>query len=276
MKAILIIYFIFIFADFTGTQNIDPIPEVFQSGEILKYKVKWSIFRLGSIIIKTTLDSNYRNLDHYRISMSVQSSPYIPFIYIDEINETLVDCANCMSKYYYARHKSISDDIEIITSYDLNSRQVFFSLKDLKQNIYKRLEIIHNVPPYLDGPSLFFFARRNIHSNKQLFVPTIIDGKIDKTRLDFTDSLEYIEVDAISSPVMTKYCEGFAEWEGGTSAGLSGAFRVWISNDEAAVPVRAEVKILLGSLVIELEDFTREGWFSPALDKANGLYSNEN
>lgn len=276
MKTVLIIYFIFIFADFTRTQNIDSQSEVFQSGEILKYKVKWSFFRLGSIIIKTTLDSNYRNQDHYQISMAVQSSPYIPFINIDEINETLVDGAYGMSKYYYARHKSISDDIEIITSYDLNSKQVFFSLKDLKQNTYKRLEIIYNVPPYLDGPSLFFFARRNIHSNKQFFVPTIVDGKIEKTRLDFTDSLEYIEVDAISNPVMTKYCEGFAEWEGATSAGMSGTFKGWISNDEAAVPIRAEVKILLGSLVIELEDFTRERWIPPILDEANSLYSDEN
>ena len=56
---------------------------------------------------------------------------------------------------------------------------------------------------------------------------------------------------------------------------MSGTFKGWISNDEAAVPVRAEVKILLGSLVIELEDFTREGWIPPVFGEANSLYSNE-
>jgi hypothetical protein len=256
---------IFIFADFKGTLGIDSGSGVFQSGEILKYKVKWTLLRLGSITIETTLDSNYRNQDHFRISMAVQSSSYIPFIYIDEINQTLVDRADGMSKYFYARHKSGSDDIEINTSYARDFRQVFFSLKDLKQNTYKRLEIIHNVPPYLDGPSLFFFARRNVHSNKQILVPTIIDGKIEETKLDFKDSLEYIEVSAIPSPVRTKYIEGFALWEGGTSAGMSGNFKVWISDDEAAIPIQAEVKILLGSLVIELEDYTREGWIPPVL-----------
>jgi proteasome assembly chaperone (PAC2) family protein len=56
---------------------------------------------------------------------------------------------------------------------------------------------------------------------------------------------------------------GLAKWTGASAAGLTGEFEGWISDDSAAIPILAEVKIALGSIWIELESWTRPGWSPP-------------
>jgi hypothetical protein len=46
---------------------------------------------------------------------------------------------------------------------------------------------------------------------------------------------------------------------------MSGEFHGWVTDDDAAVILKAEVKILLGSVRIELESYERTGW-SPLLE----------
>jgi len=97
----------------------------------------------------------------------------------------------------------------------------------------------------------------------------MINGKIEKTVLDFTGPVEWLEVEAFDQPVKTRRYDGFAFWEGGTSAGLSGAFSGWLTEDSAAVTVRAEMQVFMGSVVIELEEYNRPGWLPPVALQAN-------
>jgi hypothetical protein len=64
---------------------------------------------------------------------------------------------------------------------------------------------------------------------------------------------------ALDDPVRTRKYKGFVHGQGGTSAGLSGEFTGWVSDDEAAIPLQAEMKVLLGSIHLELERWTRAG-----------------
>jgi hypothetical protein len=45
--------------------------------------------------------------------------------------------------------------------------------------------------------------------------------------------------------------------------GLSGEFEGWFSNDEARVPILAKMKVLIGSVTIELMSWKRKGWAPP-------------
>ena len=40
-------------------------------------------------------------------------------------------------------------------------------------------------------------------------------------------------------------------------------FQGFFSDDEAAVPIRAEAKVIVGSIVVELEEWERPGWIPP-------------
>jgi len=119
------------------------------------------------------------------------------------------------------------------------------------------------VPRYVEGPALFFFTRWKSVSRAVFHVPTLVDGNIAETRLDFRRKKERVEISAWADPIRTRKYEGFAAWKGATSAGLSGEFTGWISDDDAAVPLRAEMKVLLGSIIIELERWQRKGWVPP-------------
>lgn len=232
---------------------------VFSDGETLVYKVKWTFIRLGTITIKTAFDD--QNPNHIRVSMQVESNPALFFIKTYEYNETLVDIRNCMSLKYFGDHRNGDDRLLLYTSYDETMQNcIVHNIDDVKKKTILS-DTIYSVPRYVDGPSLFFYTRLYSKSGITHNVPTLINGKIENTKLIFTEKREEIDVEAFPVPVLTRKYFGNAEWEGGTSQGLSGEFLGYITDDDAAIPVYAEVKVLLGKLKIELESFYRDDGF---------------
>jgi hypothetical protein len=69
------------------------------------------------------------------------------------------------------------------------------------------------------------------------------------------------EIDAVKYPVETIEFDGRADFVG--IFGLTGGFSGWFSNDEAAVPIIAKMKVILGSIRLELVKWNRPGWVPP-------------
>jgi len=55
--------------------------------------------------------------------------------------------------------------------------------------------------------------------------------------------------------------DGNAEFTG--IFGLNGPFEGWFSNDPAQIPIKAKMKVILGSINIELKKWQRTGWNPP-------------
>lgn len=233
--------------------------KVFSNGETLVYKVKWSFIRLGTITINTIADQNDPNL--VKVTMLIESSPTLFFININEYNETIIDKRTCTTISYYGDHRNRSDRLLIYSSFDEDTQTCVFSIFDDVKKKHTKIDTIYYSTKYVDGPSLFFFTRVYSKSGVTHNIPTLIDGSIENTKLIFTEKREKIEVEAFSVPVLTRKYYGTAEWEGGTSQGLSGEFLGYITDDDAAILVYAEVKVLLGKLKIELESFYRNDGF---------------
>lgn len=252
MKTIIksaLIVLLFISGIFAQTKLINN--NVFVAGEILKYKVKWAFLRIGTITIKTIQDPD--NPDYIKVTMIVESNPDLPFINVKEYNETMIDLKNCMSVSYYGDHKNGDERIKIYSSYkEENGVSVFKMVDDVKKKEIKS-DTIYNSPRYVEGPSLFFFTRAFSKNGGTYNVPTMIEGEIAHTKIIFGKEKDEFEVDAFDYPVVAKKYFGFADWEGGSSQGMSGDFTGWITNDDASIPVYAELKILLGNLKLELE-----------------------
>ena len=87
-----------------------------------------------------------------------------------------------------------------------------------------------------------------------------IQSEVD-TYIDFTGERTSVEVDAIEYPVDVIGFEGEANFVG--IFGLTGGFEGWFSNDEARVPILAKMKVIIGSVTIELMKWKREGWTPP-------------
>jgi hypothetical protein len=260
MKALKIIFvFVLIFNVVTVYSQIPAsLNKVFYDSETLVYKVKWTFIRIGTITIKTTSYEN--NPDYIKVSMLVESNPSIPFLNIKEYNETIIDRHTLMSNSYYAFYQNGGEGMKYYTLYNNGSKTAVWKVYDVSNQKYTDSVTISNCPRYVDGPSLFFFTRVNSNLHKTINVPTIIDGKIENTKLIFTDTKEEIEIDALDYPIIAKQYFGSANWEGGSSQSLSGDFVGWISDDDAAIPVYAEVKVLLGNIKMELESWERGSW----------------
>ena len=91
-------------------------------------------------------------------------------------------------------------------------------------------------------------------------MPTLNECSVRETEINFTDEFEMMKVAACDTPVRCRRIDGNAKWVGNSFAGMKGPFIGWISDDSAAIPLKAELKIFLGSIVLELESTNRPDW----------------
>jgi hypothetical protein len=243
---------------------------VFQVGEELQYKVKWKFIRLGTITFRTLRDSTCGKSTDYKILMTVESNPDISFVWIREHNESVIDVGTLMTKRYEGMHRNGDDLFRIYESYDKAERVAIYSCTDMNTRAILKADTLKNVDPFVEGPSLFFFTRCVANSRRVVNVPTMVDGKIGNTILDFTGQIHETEIGALEMPVRTREYTGTALWSEAGPAGLSGNFVGWISDDEAAVVIKAELKISVGSITVELEQWKRAGWVPPSELRASG------
>jgi len=236
-------------------------PGVFLSGERLEYKVKWFFFRLGTIVVTT--DRLPGASEIFRTSITLDSNPDLFFISIHNRYEALVNSNPVRCEAF--RSLEIDGEDTLVTSYTFSesSRRVQMTQSLLPADSVLREEIKDSVDRSYDGASLFFFARTIIHDDTSLSVPTLVEFDMFTTDLAVTGTIIPVSIGSLDEDVVTREISGRANFEGSTFGGFSGDFKGWFSNDDAAVPIRAEMSITLGTVNVELERWTRDGWTPP-------------
>jgi len=238
-------------------------PRVFSPGEELRYAVRWQFLRLGTLIVRTTCDSTSGSPGEARITLEVESNPDLAFVSIREHNESVMNTATLYSSSYTGRHMSGDESTDISRVYDTARRVMTFRVADARTHCVLRSDTVRQCTPYVEGPSLLFHTRAIGRSLGEFRVPTCVNENVSTTILNFEGEIEEVEIDAVRNPVRTRYFTGYAEWTGASSAGVSGEFAGWLSDDEASVPIKAELKVVLGSITLELESWHRTGWLPP-------------
>lgn len=242
-------------------QEQSPRDPIFLAGEELRYKVKWGFLRLGTIVIRTLPDTTHTDGSGYRVTMDVKSNPDLGVIRITEYNESLIDAATHMSRRFHAWHFRDEHFVRLRTSYD-RTRRIATRSESVGGTVL-RADTLTDVGPYVEGPSLFAYTRYLARSGGTSRVPTMVNGKLAATIIHFTNTVELLDIESIGQPVRARKYVGTAEWTGGTTAGMSGDFTGWITDDDAAIPVSAKMKVILGSISVELEAWNRPGWSPP-------------
>lgn len=237
---------------------------VFYPGERLQYKVSWLLFRLGTIVV-TTDKLPTRSRDEYRVVVRVDSNPALFFVSVHSEYESVLTTSPVRPSSFTARESRGSDTVVTRYVMDESLRQVHMSQwRDPGRIDYKE-EILDSIDTFYEGSSLFFLARSLVHSGRTVSVPTLVDFEFFKTDITFTNSVSAVSIDAKDGDFETKELYGFAHFVESSLAGLSGEFRGWFSNDEAALPLLAELNLSLGTADIELEQWSRGSWSPPLL-----------
>ena len=264
MKNLKLFYVIVLFFAILSSQLFSQQQlSVFKPGEELVYEVSFLGIGLGTIkiISKGEVELNGKKVNNAYCEMKSYSG--IPFVELHAFFDSWFDKSLTFSYQFIGNNKADANNWDyqkIITDYP-NKKVYIEEWKYKEQTMNKWVDFDKKLN---DGCSLFFFARQFTDYGKSIKVPTVINNQLESTTLNFSKKREMVEIDAIKYPVKTIYFDGKAEWE--AIYGLTGKFKGWFSDDEARVPIKAEMNVYVGSVKIELIKWTREGWTPPRAD----------
>jgi biotin carboxylase len=115
---------------------------------------------------------------------------------------------------------------------------------------------------YTDGVSFFYYireaSRKADGARTTMSVPIVVDTVRSTVDLTINEKREDCKVTAFKYPLEAYKMSGHINFTG--FFGVTGDFTGWMSADSAEVPLKANVSVILGSVVVKLKDARRAGW----------------
>jgi len=230
-----------------------------QPGEELTYEVSFMGVKLGSIKMVTEGYETFEGQKVIKAKSFINSYKGIPFVDLQVVFQSWMS-PSIKYSYQFASNTKDGDSWKY--------EQILFDHKQNQIEIkeYKDKELINGNKIYTtkkwnDGLSLFYLARALLNIKKNVIIPTLMDKDTVKTSINFSGKKEDVNIDAVSYPVRTVYFKGNANWTG--VYGMTGEFEGWFSDDLAKVPIKAKLKVYVGSVDIELKHWKRKDWGPP-------------
>ncbi|MFY7999604.1 MAG: DUF3108 domain-containing protein [Candidatus Kapaibacteriota bacterium] len=234
--------------------------QMFQPGEVLEYEVSYLGILLGTIKMTVERADTLRGNNVVKAKADIDTAPGIPFVEFHSVFETWMD-ASAQHSHQFLSSSKTKNGWEY-TRYDFlplaGKIHVEEGIKTTKQKEYDIL----TTKRWNDGLSLFFFAREFVKSGRYVSVPTAINSDTSRTLINFRDiQRENLTLNNVKYPVKTLYFKGEAKWKG--IYGLEKDFEGWFSDDDARIPIRAKMKVIIGKVDIQLVRWKRANWSPP-------------
>ena len=225
-----------------------------QVGEELIYEVKYLFFKLGQIRFKVVDKFIENGIEFYKVRVNVDSYS-VPFIDIHASFEAIFDSRFVARRYYSElNERKYYQSVKYWFSKNLSAYIVEKNYQNFEYNTKgQRIDTVKVLTMYCDGPSLFYYARANFKQSKTMVVPTFVEGVKGITIINFGKNKTKIKIDALDKPIDAYEIDGKASYIG--FFGLTGDFTGWISADERAIPLKGKVKVLVGSVIVELKSW---------------------
>ena len=227
--------------------------------EELTYNVRYAFFDLGQVRITTRGRTTMAGRNVTYAKAFIDSYSGVPFADLHATFESWIDSA-FVPRMFVGKSKDGKVWEYSRYHFDYERGEVLIE-GGRRDTIVEKRDTIGLSEPVQDGLSLFFFARDRLRSGRRMNVPCVIREEKVNTFLDFPDTRTSVEVDAIPYPVDVIQFEGTLEFAG--IFGLTGDFEGWFSNDDARVPIKATMEVIIGNITIELMEWKREGWTAP-------------
>jgi hypothetical protein len=227
--------------------------------EELVYNVRYGFIDLGQVRIRTYATEQVNDSPAYRAKAYIDSYSGVPFVDLHATFESWID-PGMFSRKFIGKSKDGKtwDYARYYFEYPEHRVLIESGKRDTVIDTRDTLGIEGHVQ---DGLSLFFYARDRLRSGRKDVIPCVVTEKKVTTSIDFSNDRTTAEVDAVDYPIDVIAFEGTADFVG--IFGLTGDFEGWFSNDDARVPIMAKMKVILGSITIELMEWKREGWTPP-------------
>ncbi len=236
--------------------------EPFSDGEYLRFKIKYGFIRLG------TLELRQKRIDSLLtvVTLRANSTGGLPLITFHREFRSVMERSGSVTRDYRITRDGDAG-AEFACTFDPETRIASMRGAALGGSGTKQLRL---EGPFYDGVAFLMFVRCISARPGILSVCSIMDFKPARTRVFCPAFREEVEVAAAPHPLRARKIETRASWKDHAAAGMTGNLDIWVSDDGAAVPLRAEMQISVGSIRLELETYARAGWKPGAEDAAGG------
>ncbi len=230
-------------------------------GEEIIYVVKYLFIPIGEIKLKVTSFNQTDSI--YSAIAFIDSYSGLPFVDLHQIYETKFN-KNQIPIFF--RGTIIGKDTTYTTyNFDYRKKKIHIIKGSKTKNEIWTDSTASLDKEYLDGLSLFYFARMRTGHKGFYDTPVFINEKPERTTFNCYDTSEKISISSVDYPIDCVYLEGETEFKG--IFGLTGGFEGWFSNDKHAVPIYAKLKVIIGNVTVELKNWKKSEWQPPRFKK---------
>lgn len=233
----------------------------FVIGEELQYNVSYSVFDIGLVKMQV-LDTATRNgVKVFKCKAYLDSYSGLPFVDLHQVFYSELD-TEAFSQFFITHATAKPAQMPYVKYvFDYRKSKLLYEFGTDPGGVVRKTGEEPIFESQLDGLSLFYYARLNFRQQKKYSVPVLVNEKSYKTHFNFMNKIGSQEIDALKYPVEIIEFDGTSDFTG--VFGLTGYFKGFFSNDEAGIPIVAKMKVILGSVHIELIKWNRPGWVPP-------------
>jgi len=224
---------------------------VFQTGEELVYKVKYGFIKLGTVVMQT---GSPADASHLNARMRFWTAD-VPFLDTKSLITDVID-THTVNLFHFEENLTDHDKHSTRTFvYDPATKVLTISGSDIKT------AVIDHVRPFSDALTLFYNLRTWSASNSSYSFPMRELSGEKMVMCKFTSKRSRQECPAFEDKqIETRVLDGHAEMGNSTPLGADGDFTMYVTDDAAAIPIRIDLKIAIGSISLVLDKVKRTGW----------------
>ena len=216
--------------------------------ETLTYKAYYGPICLGTVKFYVNLDK--QGEDSLSTERAIaQTNPLFFFIsfYGDYESKFLSDGR---SRLFIGTEYSGGDTL--ITTYHFNHEDSLMArtIRGYDDSNITKSDTIKMQGPTYDGIAAIHYVRSIIMNPGKSIIYSLYEDNYGPVIINVTDRVERIRLKSLDKDFYARFVEGEILFKG--VAGWSGRYEAWISNDENAFFLRANVKIFLGSIQLNL------------------------
>jgi hypothetical protein len=227
----------------TELRTIDQ--QAFGVGEHLKFDVGFSIFKAGEAEFSIPAIKIVNGHECFQILATVVSTPTFSFFYkVDDYYETLVDAKGIFPWHFIQRVREGKYSFDFTAEFD----QV--------NNVAITAKGHYHIPPYVhDAVSALFYVRTmDFSKSRPGEKQYLYNFYSDSTYQLAVKFLGYQQVE-VKAGTFNCICVEPLVKEGGLFKS-EGKIVIWMTNDERKIPVKVSTKVIVGSIDVELREYS--------------------
>ncbi|MFZ5515795.1 MAG: DUF3108 domain-containing protein [Candidatus Zhuqueibacterota bacterium] len=228
-------------------QDASPL---FVVGQKLQYRVHWMHIHLGTVTFHISDSLQMHDETVYRVRFDIDSNPMLFFVDIHNHYESYVDAQYRPHLYVSNEHE---EEVVKQLRYEFNyaQRQISARKEILADSLERYETTIPLQQPVFEGMSLLFYLRNQVHQKKADELSIIENCELKTLTIENTLALKRMPSVTDGAAIEAYELLGHAKFA--STAGLSGKFRIWVSNDAHRIPLKIELNVFLGKIKMVLE-----------------------